>query len=951
MDIKVNGNLNMQIQNEYLQRATENLSSDKGAGRTEKNGRRAVLERSASAFERAANICYDKSEVYGGTSHWNAGEAAENIDGYSKEASMMECIDILKNNVTPEDYSQLEEWGLIPDEDNPEAFVSVYERIQIELAAYCDDYDISGLNINSEKMKAVLGSESMANAVSKANDIAAEVSTLSEDVKKYIMDNELAPTLENVYKAIHSGVAGSMGTTAISDEQWQQLQSQVENFFKTNGIEVNSENLASAKWIISENIPLTVDNFEKIAALNEIDFSDDTFMENLQQNIAYNIYFGGSGMATDVTGQAFDMEKVQEAVQTVQSAMDQDVDYILKNNKKLNIENLKIRIEERKKDQPKQRTENQDDTYTQKSRVLIEARAILTAGSLFMIQKTGINISYTEITVMIDMSHANNASYAEQLFALEDYVPADSERELLAKTVEIMSGFPSLPIGVAASLYNGTIDYTAEAVYEEGQLLASKFRMASVTYEAVGTEVRGDLGDSIAKAFRNIDDLLTACGADVNDKNRRAARVLGYNSIEITAQNLADMCEITSDLDTLTENLTPRAAMYLIRNGINPLNTDIRELNNMLVQLNEELGIKSEDEKYSEYLWKLEKNKNISKEERDAYVQLYRVINHINRQDGSALGAVSKAGQELTLANLYTAVRTKQAGNVNKLVDDNTGLFEGAYSEDALTKYMENAVSIMDDKELHKEYVYERMQEKFQNISLMETMSEDEFMRFIQGAGNVSVNNIYNAMTVGDRNFYKKLMGLEDENVKRATHKISDTWQSEVDDIPSEDQITAEYDEMNEAISTQNEETTYEKAVHRTDMRQAIGFMTSQAKNRSYYIPMEMSGETTMVHLTIKQGNEGEKGKISVYTETEEGKISVLMYRKEEDYEILAATDSAVLQHKLKELCDGNVVFSEKIVDGMWRDTAVTNSGREEVSYGELVRQAKFFIHNVLKKL
>ncbi len=288
---------------------------------------------------------------------------------------------------------------------------------------------------------------------------------------------------------------------------------------------------------------------------------------------------------------------------------------------------------------------------------------------------------------------------------------------------------------------------------------------------------------------------------------------------------------------------------------------------------------------------------------------------------------------------------------MNKLVDDNTGLFEGAYSEDALTKYMENAVSIMDDKELHKEYVYERMQEKFQNISLMETMSEDEFMRFIQGAGNVSVNNIYNAMTVGDRNFYKKLMGLEDENVKRAIHKISDTWQSEVDDIPSEDQITAEYDEMNEAISTQNEETTYEKAVHRTDMRQAIGFMTSQAKNRSYYIPMEMSGETTMVHLTIKQGNEGERGKISVYTETEEGKISVLMYRKEEDYEILAATDSAVLQHKLKELCDGNVVFSEKIVDGMWGDTAVTNSGREEVSYGELVRQAKFFIHNVLKKL
>ena len=75
------------------------------------------------------------------------------------------------------------------------------------------------------------------------------------------------------------------------------------------------------------------------------------------------------------------------------------------------------------------------------------------------------------------------------------------------------------------------------------------------------------------------------------------------------------------------------------------------------------------------------------------------------------------------------------------------------------------------------------------------------------------------------------------------------------------------------------------------------------------------------------------------------------MYRKEENYEILAATDSAELKDKLQELCGGNVVLSERIVDGMWSDTVVTDSGREEVSYGELVRQAKSFIHNVLKKL
>ena len=959
-------NANPQIQNEYLQRATENLSSENIAGRTDKtdkNNRRAILERNAGAFGQIANMCYDKSEVYGSAAHSEAGEAEQIANGYYKEASMLECIDMLKNSVTPEDYSQLEEWGLIPDEDNPEAFVSVYERIQIELAAYCDDYDISGLNISAEKMKTVLGSSSMANAVSKANDIAAQTATLSDDTKKYIMSNELEPTLENVYKALHSGVSGNAGA-ALSDEQWQQLQGQVESFFNTNGIEVSSENLDSARWIIAQDMPLTVDNFNTLTELNKVDFSDEAYMAELQQNIAYTIYFGGNGMTTDVTGEPFNMEKVKEAVETVQSAMDSDVDYILKNNKKLNIENLKLRIQERieeqKREQQNAKNDNQAEGYTQKNRVIIEARAILTAGSLFMMQKAGVSISYTEITIMIDMSHAANASYAEQLFALDEYIPADDERELLTRTVEVMSGFPSLPVGVAASLYNGTIEYTAEAVYEEGQLMASRFRMASMTYEAVGTEVRSDLGDSITKAFRNIDELLTACGVEVNDKNRRSARVLGYNSIEITAESVETMNDITADLDNLTNNLTPRAAVYLIRNGINPLNTDIRELNDMLVQLNTELGAGNEDEKYSEYLWKLEKNKSITQEERDAYIQLYRMLNHINRQDGSAAGAVSKAGQEMTLANLYTAVRTRQSGSVNKQIDDSTGLFEGTYSEDALTKYMENAVELMNDEELHKEYVYERMQDKLKGMEQMETMSEQEFMRFISGVEGISVNNIYSAMVAGDRHFYKKLVALEDENVIKAGEKLSAVWQQEGDeaatateDVALEKQVTDAYEELNGAMAVENSETTYDKAIARTDMRQVVSFMTGQAKNRSYYIPMEISGEATMVHLTIRQGNQSEKGRISVYAETEQGKISVLMCAREDGYETLAATDSEELKDKLEQLCgeDAKVVYTDRIIDGMWNDTAVANSGREEVSYGELVRQAKAFIHNVLKKM
>ena len=945
MDVKINGNSGLHIQNDYFARVNDNIKSDNEV----KSGRRAILERSVSSYGKIADICYNRKSLY-------SNEDEQTIADYNRESTMLECIDILKSSVTPEDYSQLEAWGLIPDKDNPEAFVSVYERIQIELAAYCDDYDISGLNINKEKMKNVLGSESMANALSKANDIAAETSLLSNETKKYIMANEIEPTLENVYKAIHSG-ASTNSAASLSVEQWNQLKSQVEDFFDSNGIEKNSGNFDNAKWIISQELPLTVENFDKLSNLNKVDFSNKEYMENLNQNIAYTIYFGGDAMTTDVTGKAFDMDTVREALNTVRDAMDQDVDYILKNNKKLNIENLKLRIEERKKEYILNNDEH-EKIHTQKNKVLAEARAILTAGSLFMMQKTGINISYTEITIMVEMTHAVNTSYADKVFALEDYLPAEDERELLTHTIEVMSGFKRLPIGVAAGIYNKTIEYTPLSVYEEGMSLASRYRMAAETYEAVGTEVRADLGDTISKAFRNLDEILTTCGALVDDRNRRAARVLSYNSMDITKEAVEDMADITSNLDELTKNLTPRAAMYLIKKGINPLQTNIKELNDMLVDINANLYEGDTYEKYSEYLWKLEKNKSITKQERDAYIQMYRIIEHVNRQDGSAVGAVAKAEGEMTLANLYTAVKIRQTGNIDKKIDEATGLFDGRYGDDTLAKYFEGTVEIMQDKELHYEYMYEQFKNKLNSINDIQTMSEEEFLRYVSGGNGTSIENIYCSMAASDKHLYKKLMDFNDKKVKESVSKISDTWKSEnteyVEKIGESD-LTKDFEELRDNVSAIEDDNTADTAIAKTNMVQVVDFMAKQAQKRSYYIPMEISGETTIVHMTIKQGEGHNKGRINVYADTKEGRISVLMSAKglNQGYEILTATDSFELKNKLQGLLDedAKVVYAQKIFDGMWNGMDNSERDMEEVGFGELVRQAKSFIHNVLKKL
>ena len=948
MDMKINGKL--QLQNEYKINPKDMDNSK------EIEQRSAVFSRNVDAFKKAfdsskGNIYSSKGENFEDKTN----SLQDNMDNEMVSANMIECIDTLKSMVTPEDYSQLEEWGLVPDEDNPEAFVTVYERIQIELMAYSDEYNAPGVNVNSEKFKSVLGNEAAVNALKHAKDMK-DSGKISSEAKKYILENNLKPTLNNVYKALHTSksISGA-GVNQLSNEQWQQLKPQVESFFEKNGFENNSGNVENAKWIISNNLPLNVDNFIKLDELNQVDFSDEQFMSTLEENIGKAVSIGNEPMDVLVTGKDFDETTIKEAVETVQSAMDSDVDYILKNNRKLNIKNLKERIEERKKEDVNKSLYEKKEASVATNKILIEARAMLTQGSLFTMQRMGVNITYTEITVMMDIAVESKNVLADNIFMLDGNKPSESDRNLLMETMDMMAGFNRLPIAVAGSVYSSSIEFTVSAVHREGSSLLERYKLAGESYEALGTSIRKDLGDNIKKAFRNVDELLSGEGIEVNDENRRVARVLGYNSIEITVETVHSMGNIVSQLDMVTKNLTPKAAVHLIRNGINPLNTNIEELNAKLIEINAELTEDNGSEKYSEYLWKLEKNKSISKDERAAYIQLYRIMEHINREDGRAVGSVAKSGANLTLANLYSAVKTLRAGNIDKTIDDDFGLLESGYSEDDLTRFMENAASLMEDKQLHNEYKYERFMKKLDKVLDNETISEQELLRITSTMENSSLNNIYNAMIALDNNFYKAMKNDLDEKTTSELQKIEDMWGSEEGEF-EEEQAVAAYENLKRAAHLSGDIDSFERSLLKNNMINTFSYMAKQATNRSYYVPMEIAGEKTVVHMTFKEGSAKEKGRITIFAETVSGKLSVLIKRKNETYEVCAAVSNLTLKETLENYIDGKVVLSDKVSDGMWTESLSQMSYEEttendETTYGELVREAKSFIHKVLKNI
>ena len=75
--------------------------------------------------------------------------------------------------------------------------------------------------------------------------------------------------------------------------------------------------------------------------------------------------------------------------------------------------------------------------------------------------------------------------------------------------------------------------------------------MVENRYESVGTEVRRDLGDSLTKAFSNIDTLLEEAGFETTARNERAVRALAYNQMPLTEENLVSVKEYDERVTTL----------------------------------------------------------------------------------------------------------------------------------------------------------------------------------------------------------------------------------------------------------------------------------------------------------------------------------------------------------------------------------------------------------------
>lgn len=912
--------------------------------------------------------------------------AAEKVE----ESAVMDATErknqmaVLANTTSEEDYARMQEDGFSLDSTTTNTIVTETDKIKAQLAKAGVDISIFGDDLDMEQLEAIAGSEAVAAQIAaalKEADLPATTENIKDAVEtvkmaealhtpdageiKYLVDNGLEPTVENLYRAEFSG-SGSYRQGMGDSIDAEALAGQFAKVIEQAGLTVNEETMADCQWMLENDMALTAENLQYFEALKQCKLPVDT--QTLLTEIASAVAGGGRPQDAQLLEGTSLAQQAVHAMDVVAQATDEDLAYIIDHGMDLNLRNLENAIASRGENSQTTSAESQSveasegEAYTAKGLALItarrqleEVRLMMTVEANYSLLKKGISIDTEPLTALVEELKANENAYYENLLKSLDVEATEENVALFRETTEKFAELRSVPAYVLGM--SEAEEGDVNVVHAAGTALKDTFEKANERYETLMTAPRADLGDSIQKAFQNVDTILEDIGVDVTEANRRAARILGYNELEITPESIARMKAVDEEVQRAFGNMTPAVVTQMIKRNINPLDMDFETLNDTAEQIAAETG-ERDTEKFAEYLWKLEKNGDISEDERNSYVGIYRLIHQVNQTDGAAIGALVNQGAELTMRNLLTAVRSeRRSGKMDYAVDSSFEISEnGGYGGTSITDQIETAYQSNRLKDALDILTPEKLRAMMQETPEWEQMTPEQFAETLEQVQtgeeelnyayakerlaqlNQSANvaeDIYSVLEKYDiPNTMANVLAMESmvKNSNQMYRKIfGDGVKSPEEEVGIEDieKIKEELiKEFGEAVSTPKEMAEAQEKlgelaenvmktmiesdeVTSLDVREMrmlsaqLSINSLMTKEEQYSVPVLVSDGVVNVSLKIVRGTE-KKGIVDIMMESElRGKIAATFQAKEKGISGLVATDNAATQELLEENRDG----------------------------------------------
>ena len=545
--------------------------------------------------------------------------------------------------------------GHDPMDMEPETLVTVVDEIKMNLAKAGADISKMG-GLSKAEIEAMSGSISQ--AVEMTNGLGDK---LPVEAQAYLVKNDLEPTITNVYNATYSAPANP--EAAETDEDIIGLLEQLGDKLDSLIEQIESEQSESAQrqmspkdmkelvaTMMKQDVPVTKEHLEYMAQLSEYEKPEE---EDIVNAISDIIAEGKEPKdAYLIPGYSL----MDQAKKTFEEVMGMDV--------------------------------NQLPTITAQ-RQLTEIQLTMTVEATFTMMKNGISVNTNDLSDLLDKLKLQETSLLQILMKAENKEATNNNVNLFKEVMNNMAEIQSAPAAVFGRFSNIGME-TFSYVHQVSVSVTAEYSRMEMTYEAVGTEVRADLGDNINKAFRNVDDILADLNIEVTESSQKAVRVLAYNEMEITAESVTSMKASTELVARTFKSMTPAVVAEMIKRGSNPLDMTMNELKETAENIKAETGSTSDEESFAKFLWKAQHNAQISESERDAFVGVYRLLHQVEKSDGAAIGALISQGTEVTLRNLMTAVRSSKHTGRDYEINDKFGALDEMVVKDlSITEQIE----------------------------------------------------------------------------------------------------------------------------------------------------------------------------------------------------------------------------------------------------------------------
>jgi DNA-binding winged helix-turn-helix (wHTH) protein len=887
----------------------------------------------------------------------------------------------LFNRLSGADAVAIDKDGIDLNEISTKDMVNIVDRIKIELAAHSDGAVVPGASVDRDKVMEVVGDAGLANRIvgkMQEGDVPVtednveqvegvlsktqQITALSEGTKNFLVSNQMPPTVDNLYKAqyMQQGMNQKAADT-LSEEEWESIRPQVEKIITDAGLEINEQNLGNAKTFIQQQIPLTPENLQYKEQLDSLDISQvrnsDEFLEKVVEQLA----IGGDVFDTEFTNEPGVITQVAKTIQTVNDADYSHVETVTKKGIEVTVEQLKDAVAEsnESKTQANETIDVAKDTDTTKDmdedvernyRLLQEVRILMTAQAGLFLAKQGTNLLTTPLyeldqqLKLWDQNHIKDTyvnltnqknSTVQNAQQLTEQTEAYQTIFQVRKALFEINKAPDVTIGTVLAKTEAGKKMTISALSQTGSSLRKQYERAGQTYEAVGTEVRTDLGDSIRKAVKaSTEDLLTEIGLENTKANRDAVRILGYNGMEINKQYVNQIKEIHATLNHLVDQMKPETVLQMIRDNVNPMTEDINDLSAYLTAQNDKLDKSDEKEaKYSQFLYKLDRTNGISKEERAQFIGIYKMVNLFTKDAGEAIGALVKQNADLTMSNLCTAYNSRRVAGMDVSIDENTGFAEVTGTVDYFNNLFTRAGKVMTpltmrnvnqqqnilDRSIENfcescEETYDAKEEEaYYEMSLKEMRSlanadESVIKELSQNNQQVTVHNIQAMEQIMSTNVFTGIF-KQASNGRDTDKKVGEF----LDQVGNKDKLSKEYDDLSDAVSKQltdtieNDDTAdHDQIEDLRLMNQEIGIIKNLSIRHDYKIPFVTEDGIGTINLTLVS-DEDEKGSISINFKNEAlGEVSVEAKVHGSELNLYGLTDKegSALEQRLGEVSE-----------------------------------------------